>query len=134
MPKNTPNIAVIIINAQVALFSASLPKSRYPRYAITPNVTAINITPIGALLPVNIAAIAMINMNIILTPKRSHIGSRPNCRFESGDLNDLNVLSLGTPFGTLFCTPGTSGLLSELSHIISFGSQITTIDPSELTV
>ena len=115
----------IISNAHVAALYKSLPKSRYPKYAIIPSVTTMNITPIGALLPVNIPANAMTNMNTMLTPNRLPIGSIPNCLVESGLLNDLNVFSAGTPNGTLLSTCDVAGIVSSSSHMISFGSHIT---------
>jgi len=99
-----------------------------------PSVTTMKMTPIGALLPVNMPANAMTNMNTILTPNRLPIGSIPNCLVDSGDLNDLKVFSDGTPFGTSFCMPAVFGSVSSFSHIMSFGSQITEIVWSALTV
>ena len=42
-----PSTAEMISKAHVAALSAVLPKSRYPKYAITPSVTIMNMAPIG---------------------------------------------------------------------------------------
>ena len=123
MPRNIPSTAEMISKAHVAALSAVLPKSRYPKYAITPSVTIMNMTPIGALLPVKIPAIAMTNMNTMLTPNKSPIGSMPNCLVDSGLLNDLNVFSLGVPFG-----------IASVSHIISVASHTTEMLPAPSVV
>ena len=75
LPMNTPMTAEINNNTHVA---SGFSKSMYPMYAIMPIVVSMNITPIGALLPVNNPAKPTTNMNIIGTRNKSPIGSIHN--------------------------------------------------------